>query len=248
MPTTYLQPLAERCIAASLVSSYPLLARETGGLARYIGRVDLSLEIPPPLVGDRVPAAIDLLDEPAIGKLPQPGVDVPSGVVDVARDDLRRQLHPRVIERLQDEMVYGQLHPITRFASHVFAVGMSGINLSDVIYLHHYAALNNLLISRYTYGGGVETDVVTTGRARSARQKKLRAGDSAPDPAGRWNTTMSNHTTATHKGRHTDGASDATDTIAADLQCGGWGGWDARDVLAGRIDDATVRQAVEGQR
>ena len=37
-------------------------------------------------------------------------------------------------------------------------------------------------------------------------------------------------------------------TIVADLQCGGWGGWDARDVLAGRIDDATVRQAVEVDR
>ena len=36
--------------------------------------------------------------------------------------------------------------------------------------------------------------------------------------------------------------------VAADLQCGGWGGIDARDVLAGRVDDATVRHAVEGQR
>lgn len=59
---------------------------------------------------------------------------------------------------------------------------------------------------------------------------------------------MFDNATTADKGRHTDEAPDATDTIVADLQCGGWGGWDARDVLAGRVDDATVRQAVEGGR
>ena len=56
---------------------------------------------------------------------------------------------------------------------------------------------------------------------------------------------MSTDTTADLKVGHAQGESSGTNTIVADLQCRGWGGWDARDVLAGRIDDATVRQAVE---
>ena len=56
---------------------------------------------------------------------------------------------------------------------------------------------------------------------------------------------MSKTTREANKGLHTDAASSGTNTIVADLQCDGWGGWDARDVLAGRLDDATVRQAVE---
>jgi len=59
---------------------------------------------------------------------------------------------------------------------------------------------------------------------------------------------MSTDTTADLKDGHTDGASSGTNTIVADLQCRGWGGWDARDVLAGRVDDMTVRQAVEVSR
>ena len=56
---------------------------------------------------------------------------------------------------------------------------------------------------------------------------------------------MSTDTTADLKVGHTQAESSGTNTIVADLQCHGWGGWDARDVLAGRVDDATVRQAVE---
>ena len=71
----------------------------------------------------------------------------------------------------------------------------------------------------------------------------------SPRPGGRYPTTMSTDTTAGLKvGHNTDGESSGTNTIVADLQCDGWGGWDARDVLAGRIDDATVRQAVEVRR
>ena len=56
---------------------------------------------------------------------------------------------------------------------------------------------------------------------------------------------MSRTMAGTDKGLHTQAESSGTNTIVADLHCGGWGGWDARDVLAGRLDDATVRQAVE---
>ena len=56
---------------------------------------------------------------------------------------------------------------------------------------------------------------------------------------------MSIDTTTDLKVGHTQAESSGTNTIVADLQCGGCGGWDARDVLAGRLDDATVRQAVE---
>ena len=59
---------------------------------------------------------------------------------------------------------------------------------------------------------------------------------------------MSKTTRGEDKTPHTDGESSGTTTIVADLQCDGWGGWDARDVLAGRLDDATVRQAVEVRR
>jgi len=59
---------------------------------------------------------------------------------------------------------------------------------------------------------------------------------------------MSKTTRGEVKTPHTQAESNGANTIVADLQCGGWGGWDARDVLAGRVDDATVRQAVEVQR
>ena len=71
----------------------------------------------------------------------------------------------------------------------------------------------------------------------------------SPRPGGRYPTTMSIDRTADLKvGHNTDGESSGRNTIVADLQCDGWGGWDARDVLAGRIDEATVRQAVEVRR
>ena len=54
---------------------------------------------------------------------------------------------------------------------------------------------------------------------------------------------MSTDTTADLKVGHTQAESSGTNTIVADLQCDGWGGWDARDVLAGRIDDATTDSA-----
>jgi len=82
--------------------------------------------------------------------------------------------------------------------------------------------------------------------ARSEKQDPGRGW--RPRPGGRWMTTMSTDTTADLKVGQTDGESNGANTIVADLQCGGHGGWDARDVLAGRIDDATVRQAVEVQR
>ena len=70
----------------------------------------------------------------------------------------------------------------------------------------------------------------------------------SPRPGGRYPTTMSKTTRGEDKTPHTNGESSGRNTIVADLQCDGWGGWDARDVLAGRIDDATVRQAVEVRR
>ena len=83
--------------------------------------------------------------------------------------------------------------------------------------------------------------------ARSEKQDPGRGW--SPRPGGRYPTTMSTDTTPDLKvGHNPDGESSGTNTIVADLQCDGWGGWDARDVLAGRIDDATVRQAVEVRR
>ena len=79
-------------------------------------------------------------------------------------------------------------------------------------------------------------------------EEGIRAGAADPRPGGRYPTTMSTDTTAGLKAGHTQTESSGTNTIVADLQCGGWGGWDARDVLAGRLDDATVRQAVEVRR
>ena len=79
--------------------------------------------------------------------------------------------------------------------------------------------------------------------ARSENQDPGRGR--SPRPGGRYTTTMSTDTTADLKVGHTQAESSGPNTIVADLQCDGWGGWDARDVLAGRLDDATVRQAVE---
>ena len=79
--------------------------------------------------------------------------------------------------------------------------------------------------------------------------QKAPSGGPAPSTVSARTPTMSIDRTAGLKvGHNTDGESSGTNTIVADLQCDGWGGWDARDVLAGRIDDATVRQAVEVRR
>ena len=56
---------------------------------------------------------------------------------------------------------------------------------------------------------------------------------------------MSIDTTADLKVGHTQAESSGPNTIVADLQCRGWGEFDAKDVLAQRLDDTTVRQAVE---
>jgi len=61
----------------------------------------------------------------------------------------------------------------------------------------------------------------------------LRAGACHPRPGGRYATTMFESTDGDYKSRH---ATDASTTI------------DARDILAGRYDDTTVRQAVEAGR
>ena len=75
-------------------------------------------------------------------------------------------------------------------------------------------------------------------------QEKSPIGVMPPSTVSARTPTMSTDTTAGLKTGHTQAESSGTNTIA-DLQCRGWGGWDARDVLAGRVDDATVRQAVE---
>ena len=76
-------------------------------------------------------------------------------------------------------------------------------------------------------------------------RRKASIGLRPPSTVSARTPTMSIDTTADLKVGHTQAESSGTNTIVADLQCGGWRGWDARDVLAGRLDDATVRQAVE---
>lgn len=83
--------------------------------------------------------------------------------------------------------------------------------------------------------------------ARSEKQNPSRGW--CPEPGGRWMTTMSIDDPTANKGRYANEPNrEETNPIVADLQCAGWGGWDARDVLAGRVDATTVRQAVEVER
>ena len=51
-----------------------------------------------------------------------------------------------------------------------------------------------------------------------------------------------------HKVGHTTRDESTANQVARELTLNGYGSFDARDVLAGRVDDATVRQAVEVRR
>ena len=60
---------------------------------------------------------------------------------------------------------------------------------------------------------------------------------------------MSIETTRGLKNGHTTrDESDEINHVARELQLDGWGEFDAKDVLAQRLDDTTVRQAAEVER
>jgi len=90
---------------------------------------------------------------------------------------------------------------------------------------------------------------LTTGRAGSEARKTPGRACWALRPGGRYKTMRTNELRGFKRPYDADESEqNGIETIVADLQCRGWGGWDARDVLAGRLDDATVRQAVEVRR
>ena len=192
----------------------------------------------------------DLFNKAAINHHAQTTVDVLTGEPHIKRDHARllRWQHLAVGEGRQD-LIVSSAHPLGEIPDIHCCISVQLRPLSLSLYTHYEVISNHLIVISFKWLGdrGVRNDL--SGELGDEEEAPGRRDSARPE--GRGTTTMSTDNPATLKSRQgqTQGIeADTTDNIVADLQCGGWGGWDARDVLAGRVDDATVRQAVEVQR
>ena len=197
-------------------------------------------------LGNPVFACVDLLDEAFLQEVREAAGDVLPRHIEVIGHD-RRRLHCKDIGISEpfENPIFGFSHPFGPVPYGHSCNRLSSEYQSKVAWYYYAVAICDSFVTSYKTMASERTCNDTP--ARSEKQDPGRGW--SPRPGGRYPTTMSTDTTPDLKvGHNTDGESSGTNTIVADLQCDGWGGWDARDVLAGRIDDATVRQAVEVRR
>ena len=195
---------------------------------------------------DPIVPVFDLLDVAAIDELGQTHRRILPRDTEVFRDHrwaLYRQI-VGVVEPPQDAVI-GFIHPVWQVPNFHGHTMLRKPLESECAYPHYTVYPLYGIVSSFM---GVARKAVVNDSSGALGVREEAPGQGCdPRPGGRYPTTMSTDTTAGYKASHvTDGSN--RNQIARELRLDGYGSFDARDVLAGRIDDATVRQAVEVDR